>query len=203
MFEKKIKPILQYIGTIGAVITSIVYVIAVFIIIFGFKAESPVLAFIFALINALIGLIIMQFLKVQGVSFAKNIPENLKIAQEYYKTKTRDKKLHSLNYYIYTSLIKDVIFKGISIILTTTGLIYIVIQGCYDYSLLLLAAANLLMFICFGLLALNSAYEFYNNYHIPYMVEQIKFAKKMIKKGDINKCLQSMINNLETLKNKS
>ena len=85
------------------------------------------------------------------------------------------------------------------IAITTAGLIYIVVQGCNDYNLLLLAAVNLVMFICFGLLALNNAYEFYNNRHVPYMIDKIN---KKVSKEDINKCLQSMESNIEILKNK-
>ena len=58
------------------------------------------------------------------------------------------------------------------------GVIYIVIQGCNDYNLLLLALVNLVMFICFGLLALNKAYDFYNDRHIPYIIDQINKEKE-------------------------
>lgn len=194
LFEKKIKPVLQYIGVIGASLMSIMYIVVVFILIIGFKAQSLQNTVVFAIVNALVGLIIMQFLKIQGISFAKNLPENEKIINEYYKTKTKDKKIHSIKYYWTMSLIKDIIGKGASIMLTTTGLIYIVVVGSNDYNLLLLALVNLVLFICFGLLALNNAYEFYNNRHIPYMQEIIK---NKITKKEIEKCLQSMVKNLE------
>ena len=58
------------------------------------------------------------------------------------------------------------------------GVVYIVIQGCNDYNLLLLALVNLVMFICFGLLALNKAYDFYNDRHIPYVIDQINKEKE-------------------------
>ena len=165
-FEKKIQPILQYVGVIGAILMSIMYIIVVVILIIGFKAQSIQNTIVFAIINAIVGLIIMQFLKIQGISFAKNLPENIEIIKQYYNTKTRDKKIQSIKYYWTTSLIKDFIFKGISIASTTAGIIYIVIVGSNDYTLLLLALVNLILFICFGLLALNSAYEFYNNKHV-------------------------------------
>ena len=119
--------------------------------------------------------------------------------QEYLIKDLINKKLKSINYYWTTSLIKDILVKGVSIAITTAGLIYIVVQGCNDYNLLLLAAVNLVMFICFGLLALNNAYEFYNNRHVPYMIDKIN---KRVSKEDINKCLQSMESNIEILKNK-
>ena len=83
LFEKKIKPILQYVGAIGATLMSIIYMVLIFILIFGFKAQTFTQTIIFAIVNAVMGLIIMQFLKVQGISFAKNLPENMEILQEY------------------------------------------------------------------------------------------------------------------------
>ena len=193
-FEKKIQPILQYVGVIGAILMSIMYIITVVILIIGFKAQSIQNTIVFAIINAIVGLIIMQFLKIQGISFAKNLPENIEIVKQYYNTKTKDKKIQSIKYYWTSSLIKDFISKGLSIAFTTAGIIYIVIVGSNDYTLLLLALANLILFICFGLLALNNAYEFYNNKHVPYMQEMIK---NKITKKEIEKCLQSMVKNLE------
>ena len=193
-FEKKIQPILQYVGVIGATLMSIMYIITVVILIIGFKAQSIQNTIVFAIINAIVGLIIMQFLKIQGISFAKNLPENIEIVKQYYNTKTKDKKIQSIKYYWISSLIKDFISKGLSVAFTTAGIIYIVIVGSNDYTLLLLALVNLILFICFGLLALNNAYEFYNNKHVPYMQEMIK---NKITKKEIEICLQSMVKNLE------
>ena len=177
-FERKIQPILTYVGAIGATLMSIMYIVAVFILIIGFKAQSISSTVIFAVVNAIVGLIIMQFLKIQGVSFAKNLPKNKKILEEYYNTKTKDKKLHSITFYWVTSCVKDILIKGICVIISTMGVIYIVIRGCNDYNLLLLALVNLVMFICFGLLALNKAYDFYNDRHIPYVIDQINKEKE-------------------------
>lgn len=193
-FENRIQPILQYVGVIGAILMSIMYIIIVVILIIGFKAQSIQNTIVFAVINAIVGLMIMQFLKIQGISFAKNLPENIEIIKQYYNTKTKDKKIQSIKYYWTSSLIKDFISKGLSIAFTTAGIIYIVIVGSNDYTLLLLALANLILFICFGLLALNNAYEFYNNKHVPYMQEMIK---NKITKKEIEICLQSMVKNLE------
>ena len=193
-FEKRIQPILQYVGVIGAILMSIMYMIMVVILIIGFKAQSIQNTIVFAVINAIVGLMIMQFLKIQGISFAKNLPENIEIIKQYYNTKTKDKKIQSIKYYWTSSLIKDFISKGLSIAFTTAGIIYIVIVGSNDYTLLLLALVNLILFICFGLLALNNAYEFYNNKHVPYMQEMIK---NKITKKEIEICLKSMVKNLE------
>ena len=171
--EKKILPILNYVGIIGAVIMTVAYIIAVFVLIRGFKAEALLQTTIFGCVNAATGFVIMQFLKIQGVSFARMLPENQEIIQRYYKTKTKDKKVHSIKFFWTTSVIKDIIVKCATLAATTIGLIYIVIQGSNDYNLLFLAIVNLLMFVCFGFISLVNAYDFFNNNHVPYMVEQL------------------------------
>ena len=176
-FETKIKPVLSYVGSIGAGLMCIAYIIVVFVLIHGFKATIIFNTLLFAAVNAIIGFCVMQFLKVQGVSFAKLIPENDKIIKEYYSTRTKDKKPHSMQFYWTTSVIKDVFTKCLSVAITSAGLIYIVIQGSNDWNLLLLAIVNLIMFICFGFLALVNAYEFFNNKFVPYMEEKISEAK--------------------------
>ena len=174
ILEKKILPVLNYVGFIGAAIMTIAYIICVFVLIHGFKAEELLQTTVFACVNAGTGFVIMQFLKVQGESFAKMLPENKELIDKYYKTKTKDKKIHSMKYFWVTSVMKDAIIKCATLGATTVGLIYIVIQGSNDYNMLLLAIVNLLMFICFGFLSLVSAYDFFNQKHVPYMIEQIK-----------------------------
>lgn len=177
-FEAKIKPILTYIGTIGAALMSVAYVILVCIMIFGFSAHNAVQTLIFAIINGIVGLMIMQMLKVQGQDFAKQLPENIPILEEYYNTKTKDKKFHSMKYFWIKTVITDTLSKGISIVVSTAGIIYIVIAGSDDYVLLLLAAVNLIMFACFGLLSLSKAYDFFNNQHMVYVKEQLRLYKE-------------------------
>ncbi len=176
--EKKILPILNYVGIIGAAIMTVAYIIAVFVLIKGFKAEALLQTTIFGCVNAATGFVIMQFLKIQGVSFAKMLPENQEVIKEYYRTKTKDKKAHSITYFWTTSVIKDVVVKCATLAATTIGLIYIVIQGSNDYNLLFLAIVNLLMFMCFGFISLVNAYDFYNNNHVPYMTNKLNEAKE-------------------------
>lgn len=173
VFEDKIKPILTFIGLIGAVVTSVAYVILVIVLIKGFQYQQTIQTVIFASANAAVGMIIASFLKYQGISFAKELPENQEVIADYYSNRTKDKKNRSIQYFWVTSTIKDVIFKGLSVAASTLGLIYIVIIGSNDWSLLLLALVNLLLFICFGLLALNQAYDYYNNVYINYMKDRL------------------------------
>lgn len=178
IFETKILPILNYVGAIGALIMSVAYIILVFILIHGFKAEAVLKTTIFAVVNAVVGFIIMQFLKYQGITFAEMIPENKAIIEQYYATKTKDKKPHSLTYFWLTTGLKDALIKGLSLVATTIGIVYIVIQGSQDSNLILLAFVNLLMFICFGFLSLVKAYNYVNNVYIQYVKEKIAEVKK-------------------------
>lgn len=174
VYDKIIIKVLQNIGFIGAILMAIAYIAVVIVLIVGFKTHEWKACLIFAIVNTVVGLLIMQFLKIQGISYAKNIPENKIIIEEYYKTNTKDKKLHSIKYYWTLSVVKDVIWKGITFTASTIGIIYLCIEGSKDLTLLLFALVNLIMFTCFGLLALNAAYEFYNNRHIQFMREKIK-----------------------------
>jgi len=189
-FETKIAPVLKYVGTIGAILMSIAYVVIVFILIKGFKVDTILHTTIFAIVNASIGFCIMQLLKVQGVSFAKSLPENKAILEKYYNTKTKDKKEHSITYYWITSVIKDVLVKCLTLGASTIGVIYIVIEGSGDWTLLGMAVVNLIMFICFGLLALNNAYEYYNEKHIPFVKRQLELIDSVGKKEKEDDCLR-------------
>lgn len=184
-FEEKILPILNYVGIIGASIMVIAYIISVLVLIRGFKVEALLQTTVFACVNAATGFIIMQFLKIQGESFAKMLPENKEIMEKYYKTKTKDKKIHSMTYFWVTTVLKDLLVKCITLGITTVGLVYIVIVGSNDYNLLLLAVVNLLMFVCFGFISLVKAYDFFNQRHVPYMVEMLNREGAKIDEQDL------------------
>lgn len=156
---------------------SVAYIICIFVLIKGFQYQQTAQTLLFAGVNAGVGLIIANFLKYQGISFAKMIPENEQIAKRYYASKTKDKKNHNLNYFWATSLLTDILTKGLTVALATTGLIYIVIVGSNDWNLLLMAVVNLIMFICFGLLAMNKGYDYYNTTFVAYMNEKLKESK--------------------------
>ena len=177
-FEKKIKPILQYVGTIGALICSIAYIILVVVMITGFQYQNSTTTILFAIVNAVVGLLIANLLRYQGISFAEEIPKNKQVKEQYYANKTKDKKNHSLTFFWLTSIGKDIVTKGLSVCFTTMGLIYIVIVGSNDWNLMLMAIVNLLLFICFGLLALNKSYDYYNTIYYNYMKEQIENVNK-------------------------
>lgn len=182
-FEKRIKPILLYIGSIGAVITSIAYILTVCVLVFGFKVRyNNKDMFLCAAVNAVFGFIVTIFLQYQGIAFAKN--NNAELVIQYSNRQTRERKPKSLLYYWVTSIISTIFTKVLSIFISTCCIVYIVIKGFNDYTLLLLAFVNILMFVCFGLLALNGAYNYYCEEYVPYMKN--KLLQRDNVKGDNN-----------------
>lgn len=178
-FEKHVKPILIWIGTIVSAIMAVAYIIVVFVLIKGFKVDTILNTTIFSLVTAIVGFCMMQMLKIQGQSFAANTEENKKIVKEYTKTfSTKNKKAHTMRYYWVTSGTVDILTKCVTLALTSIGMVYIMIEGSQDYNLLLLAVVNLLMFAGFGLVGMVNTYDFYNESYVPYMLEQIKNINK-------------------------
>lgn len=177
-FRDKILPILNYIGAIGALITSIAYIILVIVLIFGFKAQKVLETTIFAVVNAAVGFVIMQCLKYQGQLFAELLEENKPILEAYRSSKVKAKTNHNLKYYWIKSTIIDALVKCLTLALTTIGLIYIIIKGSQDYNLIWLSIVNLLMFISFGLVSLVKTYKYFNETYIEWIKEQLKEGEK-------------------------
>lgn len=176
LFKEKILPILNYVGSIGAAIMCVAYIILVIVLIQGFKVDSILNTTIFSCVSAGVGFIILQFLKYQGISFAEL--ENKEILELYHGTKTKDKKSHSLRFYWVTSVIKDILVKCVTLAGTSIGIVFIIIKGSEDYNLILLALVNLLMFISFGFISLEKAYNYFNRVYIKYIKEQLEEAKE-------------------------
>lgn len=174
----KIKELMIYVGTIGAGISGLAYITITIILILGFEKEMELESqLIFSIIGAVVGIAIMSMLRTQGVTFASNEPESKATMQEYRKLlnlKKSQKKLKRIESFMIFQFLKDLFTKVLSILISTFGILYLVLEGNGDFSLIGLAVANLLMFTSFGMIALSKAYDFYINEHIPTIKELIK-----------------------------
>lgn len=173
----KIKAILTYTGIIGAIISSVAYIVVTAVLVMGFSSRlESAQQLLFSVLGAVVGLMITISLRSQGVVFAKEKPDNKAVMKEYRaklnKTK-KIKKLRTITSYIVFHTIKDIFIKGITVAGSTFLLLYIFIEGNGDYSLFLLALSNILMFISFGLVAMTKAYDRYNEEHISAVKEII------------------------------
>lgn len=94
--------------------------------------------------------------------------------KQYNGMTIKDKKRHSMAWFWVTSTTKDIFGKVLSIVASSIGVIYLVIVGSNDWTLLLSGFVHLAMFICFGMLGCSKAYNYYNNEHIAYIKEKIR-----------------------------
>lgn len=180
--ERKIRESLKYIASVGALLTIIAYISLVVVLIVGFEKkfqfESTLL---FSTINAIFGLIVMLLLREQGITFAKSNENNKKIMEDYHEAinkKKKQKKLRTIKSYRLIKALIDLITKSITVLIMSFFVVYIIIEGQNDWSLMLLAVVNILMFVSFGLLSLEKAYNFYNEEHIAAIKELTQRANK-------------------------
>ena len=171
-FENKIKPLFLYIGFAATIIFSVAYIIVVAVMITGLSAAPTIETFVgFLIANLIAGACISISLMIQGQAFAKDIPENQKIIEAYYKKK--EVKLHSMTYYWLIAIIK-IIFTRLLLVAAMT---YIVIDICWQgngqYTYFLTAIFNILMFVGFGFLGMVGMYDKYNERYIPWVKRQI------------------------------
>ena len=173
----KVKKFLEYTGIAGSMISALAYIIATLVIVWGFETRLEMeKQILFSLLGAFTGLMITFFLRGQGVIFAKKEEDAQKVMKEYYQKINKKKtirQLHTIKHYIIVQTFLDVIFKGVTVALSTYFLLYIFMEGNGDMSLVFLAVANILMFACFGLVALSKAYDKYLDEHIPAIKEII------------------------------
>jgi len=184
-----VKNFLLYTGILGSIISSIAYLIVTYVIVVGFEsAVDQEKQILFAVLGALVGLMITSALRGQGITFAKKEDESQEVMKEYHEliNKTKDiKKLRTIKHFVIVSTIKDVITKGVSIGITTWFVMYIFMEGNGDFSLFALTLSNILMFSGFGLVALSKAYDKYIEEHIPVIKSIIARLKEKEPEGII------------------
>ena len=177
----KVKSILLYTGTIGAIISAVAYIIITVVLVMGFSTQMDIAKqVLFSIIGAVDGLLITLMLRSQGIELARNEDEPKKVMQEYYTLLNKNKnpkKLHTISFYFYRSFIFDIFTKTLTIALTTSLMLYIFMDGSGDYGLIGLAMSNILMFACFGIIALSKFYTLYLEQHIPVIKERINRLK--------------------------
>lgn len=169
----KINNILTWMGATVAAISIIVYVAIVVILVEGFEQvhETSNLT-IFAIIGAADGLLVSNSLRLQGVALAKNLPESREIIKRFaVETKVKHR---SITWHLIWSFIRDVFTKGVTIGFSTYFMVSIVIEGLKDDKYILLALANIFLFVGFGLIALARAFDFYLEHHIPLLKQKLK-----------------------------
>lgn len=176
--------ILNNIGIVGAILASIADIICVIIFVVGVQIKQNLASsIIFSCINAGIGLLISILLRYQGQKYAEI--ENKELLAEFYKEKVKkQKKYISMAAWQGIKAFEDFVFKGCTVAFSVVGIIYISIQGSKNPIQILITIFTLILFICFGLINMNSAYCRFYNIQIPYM--KLKIKEKEITENGTN-----------------
>lgn len=169
--NEKIRAVLTYVGWMLSGIFSIVYIIVLLILIFGFRAQiSGENILLIASIGAFFTFAITMSLMYQGILLAKNYPAVKAVEDEYFNVINKqkpEKKIKTIKYYLIKTTLSNIFFKAGTVLVTTYAVINFIVMGMQDIMILWLGIANILMATGFGLLTLLSAYDFYLDQHIP------------------------------------
>lgn len=166
--------ILNNIGIVGSILAAIADIIFVIIFVVGIKIDVEIKStIIFACINSGIGVLINILLRYQGQKYAEE--ENREICSQFYEKKVKEKKRYiSMGAWQLIKSIQDILLKGGIIAFSIYGIIYISVEGSKNPIQILITIVTLILFICFGLVNMNSSYCRFYNIQLPYMKLKIK-----------------------------
>lgn len=184
---ERIKNYLTYTGTALAIISAIVYLILVYIIIYGFEVSySKTQLLMFIILGSVVGILISVSMRMQGLDFAKLNPTAKRVLNELTRLKgvSDEVKLRPVWMMFLTTILKDVIIKGGTIGVTIYFTIDISYNGLGEEKYFWLALANIVLYFGLGLISMSKAYDYYLDSHIPYMEQKIKKLKKGIDKHE-------------------
>lgn len=171
IMTEKMRNALTYTGWLLSGIFSIVYVIILCVMIFGFRVSITFQnALLMAILGAVFTFAITISMVYQGVLFAKDVDNNKNIMKEYYvliNRRKKEKKIKTINFYMIKQIITTLIVKGGVAFISTYTIINLVFNGIGDIMILWLGVANILVAIGLGFIGLVSSYDFYNEQHIP------------------------------------
>lgn len=169
--------LLNNIGIVGSILAAIADIIFVVIAVVGIKIEvEPFGLVLYSVVNALIGVLISNLLRYQGKKYGEI--ENEELCQEFYNKEIKEKKYLSMNTWMGLKALQDVLMKGCTTAFCIFGVTYITIQGTKNPIQILITLATLVLFACFGLMAMNSAYCRFYNIQIPFMEMKIRERKE-------------------------
>lgn len=182
---KRFKNVILFIGFVLAGISAIAYLILLYIIITGFEiviASHELL--IFLILGAIAGLMISLSLRIQGISLAKNENNDLYERLHLLTGKDLETKLFPMWAFHLINIVKDILVKGVSMVVTLYFSITIIIKGLGDFKYFWLGIVNILLYFGFGFLALVKAYEHTLANEIPLVRQKIKILEKKEEPAD-------------------
>lgn len=182
--------LLNNIGVIGAILAAVADLIFVIIMVVGVHIEAQLSAImIYAVVNAVIGLLINFLLRYQGQKYAEI--ENAALCKRYYNKQVKEKKYLSIGAWTALKTVQDIVVKGCTTAFSIFGIVYISITGSKNPIQILITIATLILFACFGLMAMNSAYMRFYNVQIPFMEKELQEREKKPSQEVSDTCSES------------
>lgn len=174
---------LTYIGWVLTGIFSVVYLIILVILIFGFTASlNPSDMLLITAIGAVFTFAITMSMLYQGILYAKNQKDVSAILKEYNSIKykrVKEKKLKTINSYVVKQVVINLFGKAGMVAMLSYTVVSLVITGLKDTMLLWLGIANIFMAVGLGMLSLVKSYDAYIEDHIPAIQAKIKFLQEI------------------------
>lgn len=166
--------LLNNIGFVGAILACVADILFVIVFVVGVNVKQDFKSsIVFSIVNAVVGILINVLLRYQGQKYAEI--ENQDLCDRFYRKKIKEEKRYiSMKLWSIISAVKDIIIKGATTIFSIWGIIYISIEGSENPIQILITIITLILFSCFGLISMNSAYYRFYNKQVPYMELKIK-----------------------------
>lgn len=160
--------LLNNIGVVGAILAALADIVFVIIAVLGIEIEAgPFGIILYSTVNALIGVLISVLLRYQGQKYAEI--ENEELCKSFYSKTVKERKYMSMSTWMTLKTVQDVLVKGCTTAFCLFGTTYLTIEGSKNPIQILITLATLILFACFGLIAMNSAYVRFYNIQVPYM----------------------------------
>lgn len=187
----RVRKILNYTGWALTGVFSVVYLILLAIVIFGFSVNiSFDTMIIIAIIGAIFTFAITSSLMYQGILFAKSNKEvsALLVNLSRLKALTRNKKKRpfEISSYIATRSIINLLVKSSGIAVMTYCMINFTIIGVKDIMIMWLGVSNIMIAIGFGLISLVSSYDTYLEKYIPTIKVRISELEEQLKPSGVD-----------------
>lgn len=181
--HKALVTLLNNIGVVGAILAAIADIIFVVIAVLGIEIYAgPFGVILYSTINALIGVLISVLLRYQGHRYAEL--ENQELCSRYYNKTVKEKKHMNMGAWLAVKAVQDTIVKGCTTAFCLFGTTYLTIVGTKNPIQILITLATLVLFACFGLIAMNSAYCRFYNIQIPLMEHKLAEQQEEVKDHD-------------------
>lgn len=184
--KKALVQLLNNIGIVCSIIAGTADIIFVLIMVLGVNIDIKFNALIlYSIVNSLIGILINILLRFQGVKYAEL--ENQELCEKFYVKKVKEtKKPLSIEKWQALHGFLDFLTKGTFTAFSIFGIIYISIEGSKNPIQILITLTTLILYVCFGLISMNSGYDRFYMVQKPYMelfLEE-KNKKENEKKGE-------------------